>query len=126
MKKFFITAGLAALIALCVNYQIVLAHETITAGDYEIEVGWLNEPPIVGEKNAVTLEVANTSNGQPVEDITSLTVLVSYGGQRKPLTFQPLGEDTPGQFMAPILPTIPGEYEIILSGSLGDTPVDAE
>jgi len=124
--KFFWMSCLIAITVVLLNAQRVLAHESITAGDYEIEVGWLTEPPIVAEKNAIILNVSNTSNNQPVEDITSLTVLVSYGGQRKPLTFQPLGEDTPGQFMAPILPTIAGEYEIILSGSLGDTAVDAE
>jgi hypothetical protein len=127
-KKFFVTACLTVLIALFTRYQIVFAHETIPVGPYEIEVGWLTEPPIVGEKNAIALNVSDTSGGgeQPVEDISSLTVTVSYGGQSKILTLQPLGEDTPGQFIAPILPTIPGEYEIILSGSLGDTAVDAK
>jgi hypothetical protein len=127
-RKFFIAACLTASIALFTRYQIVFAHETITVGPYEIEVGWLTEPPIVGEKNAIAIHVTTTSGQgeQPVEDISSLVVTVSYGGQSKILTFQPLGEDTPGQFFAPILPTIPGEYEVILSGSLGDTAVDAK
>jgi len=122
--KSFLSACLVALIAISVSYQIVLAHETITVGDYEIEVGWLNEPPIAGEKNAIVLNISNASGG--VEDVSSLTVIISYGGQSKMLTLQPLGEDTPGQFVAPILPTIPGEYEVILNGSLGDTAVDAK
>jgi hypothetical protein len=37
-----------------------------------------------------------------------------------------LGEDTPGQFVAPVLPTIPGQYTLILGGKLGDTAVDAQ
>lgn len=121
-------AGLISFIVLIFNFQLVLAHETITAGDYEIEVGWLTEPPIVGEKNGIVLNVVDTSGGghQPVEDVSSLSVMISYGGQRKTLTLQPLGEDTPGQFVAPILPTVAGEYEVIFSGSLGDTVVDAE
>ena len=125
-KKIILSACLFVLIALLTGTQTVSAHETITAGDYEIEIGWLNEPPIVGEKNAIVLNVSDTSGGQSVEDISSLTVILSYGNQRKPLTFHPLGEDTPGQFMAPILPTVPGEYEVIVSGSLGDTAVDAQ
>lgn len=121
-------AGLISFVLLIFNSQLVLAHETITVGDYEIEVGWLNEPPIVGEKNAIVVNVSDTSGGgeQPVEDVSSLTVIVSYGGQSKILTLQPLGEDTPGQFVAPILPTVPGEYEVIFGGSLGDTAVDAK
>lgn len=127
-EKYIITASLIALIALLISTRAVFAHEILTVGDYEIEVGWLTEPPIAGEKNAIVLHVSDTSGGgsQPVEDISSLTVILSYGSQSKMLTFQPLGADTPGQFMAPILPTIPGEYEVIFSGSLGDTAVDAQ
>jgi hypothetical protein len=36
-----------------------------------------------------------------------------------------LGEDSPGQFQASILPTIPGQYTVVFGGQLGDTPVDA-
>jgi len=126
--KFFLTGCLITLIVVLINAQLVFAHESITVGNYEIEVGWLNEPPIAGVQNAIVVNVSDTSSGdeQPVEDVSSLTVTVSYGGQSKTLTLQPLGEDTPGQFVAPILPTIPGEYEIILGGSLGSTAVDAE
>lgn len=55
-----------------------------------------------------------------------MTVTVSYGGQNKTLTLQPLGEDTPGQFVAPILPTVAGTYTLIFGGKLGDTDVNAE
>jgi hypothetical protein len=51
---------------------------------------------------------------------------MSYGGQEKALTLQPLGEDTPGQFVAPILPTVPGQYTVKLGGTLGNTAVNAE
>ena len=127
-KKLLITACLLAMIALLTSYQTALAHETITVGDYELEIGWVEEPPIVGQQNAILVIVSDISAGeaQPVEDVSSLTVTVSYGGQSKELTLQPLGEDTPGQFMAPILPTVPGEYTITLGGQLGDTAVDAE
>ena len=96
-------------------------------GDYELEIGWVEEPTIVGQQNAILVIVSDTSGGetQPVEDVSSLVVTVSYGGQEKELTLQPLGEDTPGQFMAPIIPAVPGQYTILLGGQLGDTPVDA-
>ena len=119
-------AGLLALIALAVNFQLALAHEEITVGDYTIEIGWLSEPPVVGQQNAIVVNATTTSDQQPVEDISGLTVTVSYGGQEKVLTLQPLGEDTPGQFIAPLIPTIPGQYTIKLGGTLGGTTVDAE
>jgi hypothetical protein len=125
MNKKSFTAGVIAFFLLLLNRQLVLAHESITIGDYTLELGWLSEPPIVGQQNAI---VVNVSKGdkQPVEDVSTLTVTISYGGQNKTLTLQPLGEDTPGQFVAPILPTVPGEYTVTLGGKLGDTPSDAE
>ena len=125
-KKLFFSAGLFAIVALLLNFQLAFAHESITVGDYTVEVGWLSEPPIVGQQNAIVVNVSTTSDEQPVEDVSSLTVTVSYGGQEKALTLQPLGEDTPGQFVAPILPSVPGQYTVKLGGALGDTTVDAE
>jgi hypothetical protein len=125
MKKNFSIASLMAFIALAVSVQIAFAHTSVTAGDYTIEIGWVNEPPIVGQQNAIVVNVSDTSGGdeKPVEDVSNLTVGVSYGGQSKTLTLQPLGEDTPGQFVAPILPTIAGQYTVNLGGKLGDTDV---
>ncbi len=124
-KKLWI-ASLISLIALVLNFQLALAHESVAVGNYEIEYGWLNEPVIANQPNAFIVNVSDTSGGdtQPLEDVSALTVTVSYGGQTKTLTLQPLGEDTPGQFVAPILPTIPGQYTLILGGKLGDTDVN--
>jgi len=113
-KRFFVTAGLLALIALLTSYSIVFAHESVTVGDYTIEIGWVNEPPLVGQQNAIVVNVSTTSDGQPVEDVSALTVVVSYGDQNKTLTLQPLGEDTPGQ------------YTVNLGGKLGDTDVKVD
>src|SRR6266508_5996851 len=127
-KKNLAVAGLVCLIALVLNFQLVLAHESVTVGDYTLAIGWMNEPPIVGQQNAIVVNVFNTSSGNevPVEDVSGLTVNISYGGQSKTLTLQPLGEDTPGQFIAPILPTVPGQYTINLGGKLSDTDVKVD
>lgn len=124
-KTPLIIACLITLIAILLNYQSALAHVNVTVGDYDFEIGWVEEPPIVGQMNAILVNVVHTS-GEPVEDVSSLTVTISYGGQSKMLTLQPQGEDTPGQFMAPILTTLPGQYTVILGGKLGDTEISAE
>ena len=125
-KKILWSAGIFAILALLLNVQSALAHESITVGDYTLVVGWLNEPPVVGQHNAIVVEVTTTSDEQPVEDVSSLTLKVSYGGQEKELTLEPLDEHSPGQYMAAILPTVPGEYSVIFGGTLGETAVDAE
>jgi hypothetical protein len=127
-RKSFIAAVCIALVALLNVYQTVFAHEEITVGDYSIEVGWLQEPPFAGQMNGITIDVTHTNAGtvQPVEDISSLTVTLSYGGQEKSLEFEPVGEEAPGEFVASVIPTIPGEYEVIFGGTLGETAVDAQ
>ncbi|MCB9112952.1 MAG: hypothetical protein H6634_17045 [Anaerolineales bacterium] len=124
-RKFLVSACFIALLFLFLNFQLAFAHEAVNAGDYVIEIGWVTEPPIAGQMNAI---VVNVSKGEeePVEDVADLTVSVKYGDQTKLLTLQPLGEDTPGQFVAPILPSIPGQYTVVLGGKLGDTDVSAE
>lgn len=125
-KKLYLSACLSALIALLTSYQSALAHESITVGDYEIEIGWVNEPAIAGQQNAIEVNVTNASSVEPVDTVSSLTVTISYGGQSKELTLQPLGEDARGQFAASILPTVAGEYTLKLGGTLDQTVVDVE
>jgi hypothetical protein len=116
-------------VLLIFNFQLALAHETITVGDYEIVYGWVNEPPIAGQLNGVEIFVNNTSGGdeQPVEEdvVSSLVVELSYGGESKTLTLEPVF-DVPGAFDVTVIPTIPGLYSLKFSGTLGDTPADAE
>ena len=104
--------GILVSLALILNVQPALAHESITVGDYTLEVGWLSEPPVVGQHNAIVVNVT-TGEEQPVEDISSLTLTISYGGQQKTLTLEPVDEHSPGQYMAPILPTVAGEYSVM-------------
>ena len=125
-KKHFLPACLITLMGILVTYQTALAHEHIIVGDYEIVVGWASEPPVARQANAVEIRVSNTSTGEPVGDVTALTVAISYGGQSKTLTLQPLGTDSPGEFVAPIVATRPGRYTLSLGGMLGDAAVDAE
>jgi hypothetical protein len=126
-KKLYVPACLIAIFSLFLSHQTAYAHESIIVGDYEIEIGWLSEPPVAGQMNGFEISVSNTSSGtaEPVEDISSLIITVSYGGQSKELTFEPVGETAPGQYEVAILPTVAGQYMLVFSGQLGDTLVEA-
>jgi hypothetical protein len=107
-----------------------LAHETVTVGDYAVEYGWVSEPAVVGQPNAVVVNLSlNTApaGSAPQEvDASGLTVQVVFGGQNKMLALQPLGEDTPGQFIAPITPMRPGIYTIHFGGAIGSTTFNTD
>lgn len=128
-KKSLLVASLLVLLALALNFQSAVAHEGITVGDYEIVYGWVNEPPIAGQLNGVEIFVNDISSGeqQPVEEqiVQSLVVELTYGGESKTLTLEPVF-DTPGAFDATVIPTIPGLYSLKFSGTVGDTAVDSE
>ena len=109
--------------ALLLNFQTVFAHTPVTDGTYTIEVGWTEEPPIVGQRNAIVINVSDSAKADAVIDISMLVVEVSYGGQTKTLTLQPLSEDSKNQYIAPILPAVAGKYTVKLSGMLGSTTI---
>lgn len=117
----------AVLILLLLIVLPASAHTLVSVGKYTLEVGWVDEPPVVGQRNALVVNVSSSDGSVKPQDIavTGLKVTVAYGGESKALTLQPLGEDTPGQYIAPLLPTRPGKYTVQLGGKLGDTDVNA-
>ncbi len=125
-KKTFLPASLLALLMILLTFGIALAHTTVHAGNYEIEVGWVNEPAVVGQRNAVVVNVSDTTAEDKEVDVSKLLVSVSYGGQTKTLELQPLSEDTKNQYILPVLPTVAGQYTVQLRGKLGDTDVNLD
>jgi hypothetical protein len=104
--------------------QPAWAHQNVTVGDYTVEYGWINEPAVVGQPNAVVINITPKdaeTGSNPDVDVSGLTITAVYGGQTKALVLQPLGEDTPGQFIAPMTPMRAGEYTIHLGGNVGST-----
>ena len=143
-RKTLAVAAACVLIGLLVITQTASAHETITVGDYDVEYGWVNEPAIVGQPNAVVINItahAASSSASPTTmatdtgvssaqvaniDISAMRIQAVYGGQTKALALQPLGENTPGQFIAPMTPMRPGKYTIHLGGSIGSTAFNTD
>ncbi len=128
MKKIKLAAlTLVLLLGLFFAVQTVSAHETVTVGDYAVEYGWLNEPAIMGQPNALVVNLslasASASSTTPPADIdtSALVIQAVYGDQTKTLTLQPLAEDTHNQFIAPMTPMLAGTYTIHFSGSIGST-----
>ena len=119
-RKAFLISFLviAALLALPMT---VSAHQTVTVGDYDIEYGWVNEPAVVNQPNAVVINISQKGAQDANIDASRVQIQAVYGGVSKTLTLQPLGENTPGQFIAPMTPTRPGVYTIHIGGKIGST-----
>jgi hypothetical protein len=110
---------------------IASAHVIEHAGIYHLEIGWHVEPTYVGYPNAIELTITDGSD-QPVTDLAGddLHATVSSGGQTsQPLSFEPAfdleeADGTPGQYIAKVLPTAPGDYTFHVTGSIHGTAVD--
>lgn len=121
MTKRLRGVGLAAVlsaIAFLLVPALIYAHEHRHVGDYELIVGWLDEPAYVNQPNSVSFGVMNTKTNQPVEGLEqSVKVELSYGGQTQTLDLRPrFGE--PGSYVADVMPTQTGDYVMTFTGTI--------
>ena len=100
------------------------AHEEVNVGKYTLEIGWVNEPVLLGESNGVFLSVVNSETGEPVEGLTTLQAAITTGGQTRDFELHPLGEDAPSQYAADFIPTVRGQYTVQLTGKIEEQDVD--
>jgi hypothetical protein len=127
MNRFFRRLALALLTAaLLIPFTLstALAHGHTTVGDYELVIGFHNEPAYQSEPNGLDLFVTNTKTGEKVNDLAdTLKVELLFGSTKKELTIRPQwGED--GAYTADVLPTVAGDYTWHIWGDIKGTPVD--
>jgi hypothetical protein len=114
--------AIIALATILANYLIpVHAHITKQFGNISLEVGWTEEPPLVGQLNSalIVVEKAVTGgNSTPVNNaLSQLDIKEKYGGITKPIEFVP-SEQTEGGYEAKIIPTRIGSYSLLMNGSI--------
>jgi hypothetical protein len=103
------------------NVRIAYAHITKKFGNLLVEVGWSNEPSLVGELNNAIIQVNQTSgkNTQTpvINALANMDIEVKYGGVTKPLDFVP-SEQTEGLYNGQLIPTRVGSYSLVLNGTI--------
>lgn len=99
------------------SIQSVYGHTEIKVGNYTIEAGWSNEPPLINNLNEVVIFIFE--NDSPVRNaVKDLSVSINYGGINKKLNFLP-SEESVGQYLADIIPSNLGTYSLNLKGTIG-------
>ena len=108
------------------------AHTVDSVGEYRVEIGWMNEPVVSGETNAIEFYVSPLESGLDLEDqvfkngITDLkkTVKIQLIYKDESITL-PLSPDhnIPGKYHAFVNPTISGFYQANILGTIEDTPI---
>lgn len=110
------------------SFYSAYAHTTVTVEQYDIEVGWKEEPPLVGIQNAITFAF-NQDDGNGVKtpvtnSFKDLEAVVKSGSITK--TLEILSDAKPGHYYAKIIPTKTGSLIIELKGTLIEVPVNHE
>jgi hypothetical protein len=121
MKPLLLLFAVSALVALSGGSAVAHGHRDV--GDLDWTVGWAVEPALVGQPNAVDLAI--TRGATPLEGAEKgLKVEVSIGDETSDaLDLTPVF-DTPGEYRADIIPTVPGDYTFHFTGELEGEKVD--
>jgi hypothetical protein len=104
------------------------AHESrlVLDDQYELVVGFLDEPAIAGELNGLSLRVTKGSGeaGEPVEGLAeTLQAEVIFGDQTMALELEPVWQD-PGHYRGIFIPTAEGDYTFHIMGEIEGNAID--
>ncbi|MBV8086248.1 MAG: hypothetical protein JO247_15690 [Chloroflexi bacterium] len=105
---------------------IASAHEQRDVGNYHFVVGFLNEPAVLDQMNAIDLTVTNKADQKPVDGVDkTLKAEVVVGGNAATMPV-PLAArfGLPGKYAGYVIPTLPGGYTFHFTGTINGDQVD--
>ena len=125
LKKYFLL--LSILLVSGFVMSSAYAHTTIHVDKYEIEVGWGNEPPVVGLLNTITLEIHESGDKEGVRTsvinaFKNMQATIISGGATKILDIN--SDPRPGIYYAKIIPTKTGSMSVEIVGTLNEVEID--
>ena len=144
-SKFFVLVLLAFVIFIGFSgFDQVHGHKAQIIGDYKLDVGWKNEPPIANEPNAVEIEITIASDFDKqrsdvvsfesdtpasAKDITGLAdkleVYVRIGSTEKYLLALIEDDTIPGLYYGEYTPQESGKTRIEIYGKIQDHDFEA-
>ena len=116
-------------------------HTIDAVGEYRVEIGWMNEPVVSGETNAlelyvsplvdcpdisISMECANSQEFQNgIEGLRKLLKIQFVYDKTQTITLPLVDDhDVPGKYYAFITPTVSGYFQANLIGKILDIPVN--
>ena len=104
------------------SMQLVYGHTEIKVGNYTMEAGWSNEPPLINNLNEIVISISE--NDSPARNaMKDLIISINYGGINKKLNFIP-SEESAGLYLADIIPSKLGTYSLNLKGAIGTQSIN--
>ncbi len=118
---------------------IAYGHTVDAVGEYRIEIGWMNEPVVSGETNAIEFyvsplitcpeisEASKCAESQKFQNGISdlrktVKIKLIYKDENITLPLSP-DHNIPGKYYAFVNPTVSGFYQANILGTIIDTPI---
>jgi hypothetical protein len=125
---YYLLAILTIILVGGIGYSSVYAHTNVSVEQFEIEVGWDVEPPVVGFRNAIVYEISESvsegSNKGIISAFKNLQSTIKMGGVTKVLDIN--SDPRPGHYFSKIIPTKTGSLSIVLKGEINGVPIDID
>lgn len=105
----------------------VYAHTEVKIDEYIVDIGWGDEPPVVGFRNFIVIKIQQEINGELIgvqSAFQNMDVFARSGGVSKELDI--VEDSEPGYYTAKIIPTKTGTIAIKLQGELFETIIDVQ
>lgn len=110
------------------------AHTIDSAGDYRLEIGWINEPAVSSETNGIELYISKLDPTKKFDE-QEFDKNKGVAGLRKDFRMELVYKEekiylnvledhnVPGKYFGLIDPTVDGYYQVNIVGKIGDTMV---
>lgn len=124
-----LTLSLFALLISATLFSQAYAHTTVEVEQYEVEVGWGTEPPVVGFRNDFVFQISEPGETEGLKvgiknAFKNMEATAKFGGVTKVLD---IGSDPrPGHYYSHVIPTKTGSYSIHLEGDINGVSINVE
>ena len=129
----------ALLLIIPISFGTAYGHTVDAVGEYRVEIGWMNEPVVSGETNAIEFYVSPMTPcpeiSEPIKCAESQEFQNGVVGLKETIKMKliykddsitlPLSPDhnIPGKYYAFVNPTVSGFYQANMLGTIEDTPI---
>lgn len=136
MRKTLVRSMILVILSLLMMIVPGLAHEAREIGDYTISFGWRNEPAIQGQMNGPDFFIGLAEVADNQQEIlealdVSLQAEVSFGPESRIVDLRTAypaysvhGEHGYVNYIADLIPTMPGDYSFRIFGTIDGIEVD--
>ncbi|MDH3278023.1 MAG: hypothetical protein OEL77_06210 [Nitrosopumilus sp.] len=123
------TLSIFALLVFAGLVSQAFAHTTVEVEQYEIEVGWGIEPPVVGFRNDFVFAISEQGETAGLKvgiknAFKNLEATAKFGGITKVLDID--SDPRPGHYLSKVIPTKTGSISIHLKGEINGIPIDVD